>query len=250
MSGSAKPAVRSNFPTTRWSLVVRAGGATGVEGRNALAELLKQYMAPMRGHLINRKGVPPQDADDLLQAFLADRVLEDGLVSSADQARGRFRNFLLTALDHFTLNHYRGLRARKRSPGRRVLPVEGVCIADPAPSADEAFDIAWARQVIELAVAEMREECRVAGRLDVWGVFEARILLPTLESTEPTPYRELLKRFGFAAPSQATNILVTGHRMFRRALQSVVRRYEPNDNEADAELNDLRRSLGRGARSA
>jgi RNA polymerase sigma-70 factor (ECF subfamily) len=251
MSRSARSAVHSNFPTTRWSLVVRAGSGRGADGRNALAELLQQYLAPMRGHLINRKGVPPQDADDLLQAFLADRVLEDGLVASAVQSRGRFRSFLLTALDHFVLNHFRALRARKRSPKGCVMSMEEVCVVDPTTTADEAFDVAWARQVIELAVAEVREECRVADRPDVWGVFEARILRPSLEATEPTPYGELLERFGFASPAQASNILVTGNRMFRRALRAVVGRYEASDEEVDAELTDLRRLLGRGgARSA
>lgn len=247
-----RPAIQTlEFPTTQWSLIVRAGNNGGDCSRQAMAELLGRYLTPMRAHLVNRRHMHPVDADDLLQAFLADRVLEDELVSCAVQGRGRFRNFLLTALDHFVLNYFRSLQAQKRQPKGHRVSRELVDVVGGNGEAGQAFDVAWGREVIEQAVGEMREECIAARRPDVWGVFEARVLRPCLESVSPTPYRELVERFNFATPSQATNILVTGNRMFLRALKSVVGRYAKDGQAVEEELLDLQRILSSsGARSA
>jgi DNA-directed RNA polymerase specialized sigma24 family protein len=240
-----------NFPTTRWSLVVRASAVEDPTTRPALSQLLVNYLGPMRLHLITRNGVSPQETDDLLQSFVADRLLEDNLLASAIQGRGRFRNFLLTALDHFVFNHFRTLRAQKRRPKAGLISDEQVDLVDPAPPADKSFDRAWAREVLNQAVAAMREECRFENRPDVWGVFESRVLLPILESAKPIPYRDLVSRFGFASPSDASNVHVTGIRMFRRALRSVIGRYEPDKQGIEEELDDLRRILSNdGARYA
>jgi hypothetical protein len=60
-----------------------------------------------------------------------------------------------------------------------------------------------------------------------------------------------VERFNFATPSQATNILVTGNRMFLRALKSVVGRYAKDGQAVEEELLDLQRILSSsGARSA
>ncbi|HEV2687165.1 MAG TPA: hypothetical protein VGV35_01385, partial [Bryobacteraceae bacterium] len=70
------------FPTTQWSGVERAGHPNTL-GRLALGELLARYLAPLRAHLVLHKRLPPEVADDLLQSFISDRVLEQELVRSA-----------------------------------------------------------------------------------------------------------------------------------------------------------------------
>src|SRR5687768_6670248 len=78
------------FPTTHWTLVESAGSASDAERRAALGGLLARYLAPMRAYLIVSKRVAPDRADDLLQAFVADKVLEQGLLRRAERGRGRF----------------------------------------------------------------------------------------------------------------------------------------------------------------
>jgi RNA polymerase sigma-70 factor (ECF subfamily) len=176
---------------------------------------------------------------------MADRVLAEKLVAKADQARGKFRSFLVTALDNFVSNQRRAARALKRSP-RDERPVDpGPDIDDPSPCAPAAFDVAWAKQVLHQAVEEMREHCRRTRRDDVWGVFEGRVLLPTLGLAARVPYAQLVRQFNLESPAQASNVLITGNRMFRRALRSVVGRYERDDVDIDAEVADLRRTLAR-----
>jgi hypothetical protein len=110
----------------------------------------------------------------------------------------------------------------------------------------DTFDIAWARGVIDQAVTQMRAECEKSGRTDVWSVFEYRILEPTLEGSEPLSYQQLVERFGFRSPSEASNILVTAKRMYARTLRGVVGQYACDDGEVESEIAELRKILASG----
>ncbi len=85
--------------------------------------------------------------------------------------------------------------------------------------------------------------------MEVWGVFEVRILAPILQGTEPADYRELVERFGLRSPSQASNVLITGKRMFERVLRSVVAEYARDERDVDEEIGELREILARSKRT-
>src|SRR4051812_6658195 len=143
------------LPVTHWSLVSRAGRDDSVVRREALAELLGAYLAPMRSHLVVRKRIDPHRADDLVQGFIATQVLDSEMLSRADRGRGRFRTYLLTALDRYVLNQVRHDRAKKRfADGGGAAAIDAV----PEPVSgekppDRTFEIAWARSVVTQAIA-------------------------------------------------------------------------------------------------
>ena len=146
------------------------------------------------------------------------------------------------------------IRARIKQIIGNVAGLEPNRIGDEAKLRDELaqsglsnveFDIAWARQVLARAIDQMRAECVRSDRADLWGVFECRILGPLLDGTEPLEYQALVERFGLASPAQASNVLMTGKRMFARSLRSVVAEYERDESEIDAEIADLRKILSR-----
>jgi hypothetical protein len=112
-----------------------------------------------------------------------------------------------------------------------------------AHAAEQAFDVAWARQTLAEALQRLRAECGRKGRADLWGIFECRILEPTLNETEPPPYEQLVERFGMVSPSQASNLLITAKRMFTRVLAEVVRDTVSEEAEVQAEIRDLARIL-------
>lgn len=238
-----EPVSHEPFPVTHWSLVIRAGGDEGAAKRQALSALLKQYLPALRSHLVLRKRVPRHDAEDLLQAFLADKVLDRDLIAQADRDRGKFRTFLLTALDNFVKNQWRARLAGKRGASNTVpLDDEHDRGEEPLDPGD-AFDVEWARQVIRQAIDGMRRECEATGRNDIWGVFEARTLRPMLNSEEPVPYGRLVDQFGFSSPAQASNVLITANRMFARNLRAVVGTYELAGEDVEREIADLRKIL-------
>ena len=64
----------SQFPTTRWTLVVAAGHPRRTEARSALVSLCEGYWYPLYAYL-RRRGYPTDQAQDLTQEFFI-RVLE------------------------------------------------------------------------------------------------------------------------------------------------------------------------------
>jgi DNA-directed RNA polymerase specialized sigma24 family protein len=240
-----EPGVYRAFPVTQWSLVARAGDVDVATKRQALAELLGLYLPAIKSYLTLSKRIDPDRADDLVQSFLTGKVLEQDLIEHADQERGKFRTFLLTALDRFIVNQHRYERAQKRSPSQMGSIDDQPEPAQDASAPDETFDIAWAKQVLERTIERMRIECKGSGRTDIWQVFEARVLAPTLGQTEAMPYEELIQQAGFASPVQAANALVTAKRMFARTLRTVIGEYEGGDAEIDGEIDDLHAILAR-----
>jgi RNA polymerase sigma-70 factor (ECF subfamily) len=239
------PATFMPFPTTHWSLVARAGGGSLCERQRALADVLHGYMPALRAHLVFRRSLDRDRAEDVLQSFLTERVLEHEILSKADQQRGKFRTFLLTALDNFLWNEQRAARAAKRGPTAPMAldGEEALQVADEALTPDRRVEVAWARELLHEAVEQMRQHCLAIGRHDLWGVFEGRVLRATLGQGDAVSYDELVSRYHFASPSQASNVLVTANRSFIRILRGIIGRYEPDDEAIDAEVEELRNAL-------
>jgi RNA polymerase sigma-70 factor (ECF subfamily) len=243
MSGQQE-AHGQRFPTTSWSLVGRAGGAAGPSDRAALDQLLRQYLPALHQHLVFAKNLSPDQADDVLHDFVAGKILERELIAQADRDLGKFRTFLLTALNRYWLNRVRAARTRKRAAAEGAQPL-GDRVEQLAMQNDEtrAFEVAWARNVLSEALTHMQTHCEQTGRGDLWGVFEARVVRPSLSGCPPTDYDELVVRFQFRSPSQACNVLATAKRMFARTLRAVVAEYARDPQEIDEELRDLQSAL-------
>ena len=60
----------ASFDTTRWSLVLAAGGGDRAAAQAALASLCESYWYPLYAY-VRRRGRSPDDARDLTQAFFA-----------------------------------------------------------------------------------------------------------------------------------------------------------------------------------
>ena len=227
------------FPSTHWSLVGRAAASDLAASRGALATLLNRYLLPMKVYLVRKRRLSGEEADDLLQSFVGEKVLDGEFVAAADQKRGRFRSFLLTSLDHFLIDQVRRRKGHVWAGDEEAL--------DPAaPQGSDPFDVEWARQVINEALRRMEDECRAAGRADVWAMFERRVVGPTLLDRPAPPYEQLVAEIGFASPTQASNCLVTAKRMFARTLRDVVTEYAGEDANVEAELRDLMSILSGG----
>src|SRR4051812_9741719 len=94
----------SGFHTTRWSLIQAAGLDPTGASRQALGTLCETYWHPVYA-FVRRNGYDPDQSQDLTQGFFA-RLLEKNALSAADQSRGRFRSFLLTAVKNFLANEW------------------------------------------------------------------------------------------------------------------------------------------------
>jgi DNA-directed RNA polymerase specialized sigma24 family protein len=111
-----KPAGSSAFPSTHWSQIYLASQADQAEGKQALNELLAVYSGPLLTYLKGHFAVSQQDAEDLLQSFMLNRVLEKRLLAKAKEGLGRFRGFICGTLHRFAIDVLRHQNGPTRQP--------------------------------------------------------------------------------------------------------------------------------------
>lgn len=164
------PSGDSRFHTTLWSVVLRAGGGEDGPKHAALDHLCRLYWKPLFVYCLG-KGLKPEDAEDLTQAFFA-RLLARDTLRVADPARGRFRAFLLTSFKHFIAGE--GDRARAQRRGGDVVHFSfdvdftnsAWPVHSPEMSPELAYDRQWALDLIERATAALRAEYESADKGD------------------------------------------------------------------------------------
>ena len=242
-SFSAPPSHAARFATTHWSHVLAAGGTNSHAGRPALCRLLETYWYPLYA-FIRRKGRDADDACDLTQEFLA-RLLERNLLSAADPAKGKFRTFLLTALDRFLVDEWRREGRQKRGGGSvplslSVLDAEGRYRLEPADTAtpERLYERRWAMTLLDQALKHLEEECTAAGR----GALFAAVK-PVLVGEDPLrPYAAIAAEFKIKEGALKTQI----HRLrsrFRTILRAEIAQTLSDPTDVDEEIQHLFRSL-------
>lgn len=88
------------FPTTRWSLVLKAK-RSDPESKRALDDLCRAYWSPLL-KTAQRRGYSSHEAEDLVQGFFQ-QVLDKELFSRACPEKGKLRASLQTAFRHHLL---------------------------------------------------------------------------------------------------------------------------------------------------
>jgi|SRR5271165_2932728 len=158
----------SQFPTTRWTLVVAAGNPERKEARAALVSLCENYWYPLYAYL-RRRGHSADQAQDLTQEFFI-RLLEGRYLGHADPEKGRFRAFIMTSLKFFVADEVDRQLAHKRGGGL-LVPLEfpaGEERYQREPVDDETperiFERRWALDVLDRVVEKLRNEFVQHGR--------------------------------------------------------------------------------------
>jgi RNA polymerase sigma factor (sigma-70 family) len=154
------------FTTTRWSVVLRAGENDPQTAIAALEQLARAYWYPLYA-FVRRKGHSSEDAADLTQDFFA-KLLRADFLAGLDPKKGRFRSFLLTALNHFLIDEWKRIQTHKRGGGRTVLSLDAdigeegelkyeVESRDAGP--EKLFDKTWAERILQTVLHRLEQEC-------------------------------------------------------------------------------------------
>jgi RNA polymerase sigma-70 factor (ECF subfamily) len=163
------------FATTRWSLVRAAGNGGSPEAEAALETLCRGYWRPIYV-FIRRFGHDAETAQDLTQVFFQ-RLLSRNYPGQADPRKGRFRSFLLVALNHFLIDERARSRARKRGGDCEIISIDALGEEDRLASepVDEVtpetlFERRWTRTILDAAERRLEEEFASGGKSALWGV--------------------------------------------------------------------------------
>src|SRR5882724_4375814 len=201
------------FATTHWSVVLAARHKDSPEADAALAELCRTYWYPLYA-FVRRKGYSPHDAQDLTQSFFA-RLLEKNYVAHADRERGRFRTFLLAALNHFLADEWDKTQRLKRGGSREIISFDAASAEEryrmePIDQLDAAklYERRWVTTLFDQVLARLEDESRDSGKGQLFDGLKSSLLAEDSGSS----YAQLGARLGLkeGAVKQAV------HRMRRR----------------------------------
>jgi DNA-directed RNA polymerase specialized sigma24 family protein len=233
---------RPNFDTTQWGLVIAASAEGAGEARAALEELYRLYCYPVYS-FIRRRGHGRQDAQDLTQDFFV-HLLEKGTLARADAQRGRFRSFLLGALDYFLAHAAERARAGKRGGGCQWVFLDDDAAENSyqlaAPegiTAEKVFEARWAATILEATLARLRGELQSEGK---GHLFET--LKDFLTGQEDVSYQKVADVLNLSLGALKTAI----HRLrgrYRALLREEVGRTVAKPAEVEEELRYLRAAL-------
>jgi RNA polymerase sigma-70 factor (ECF subfamily) len=135
---------------TPWSDLDQAHGTMLPSLDAARRRLLQHYSSAVYSYLIGAVR-DPNVADDLFQEF-ALRLMR-GAFRGADPRRGRFRDFLKTALGHLVTDHYR--RQRRVGLPYRGFPEPATSARPALAEAEERFAEEWRTRLIDRTFAAL-----------------------------------------------------------------------------------------------
>ncbi len=179
-------AAAADFRTTHWSVVLRAGQTGKPESAHALETLCQTYWYPIYVY-VRRDGHDPHSAQDLTQEFFA-RLLRLNSLAAVGPQKGKFRTFLLASLKHFLADAWDAATAAKRGGGRPPVSLDEAGAEaryrlepalDPAP--DVAFDRRWVVALLERALANLRQEYAVIGKIPTFDALKIFLESPAAD---------------------------------------------------------------------
>ena len=246
--------VQEAFLTTHWSLIDGVRSSENEDGERALIDvLLKRYWKPVYCYL-RRKGYDNEYAKDLSQGFFHEVVLGRDLFEKADPTKGRFRSFLLIALNRYLATLHAAENAQKRIPREKLVSLDMVAPSEFRQAAsdftpEESFDYAWVSALLERVLDEVETRCYEDGKGVHWHVFREKVLAPIMEGADSPAMGDLCQKYEIDDPHTASNMIITVKRRFRTILRNHLRETVVSDGEVDDELEQISQFLPRIAQS-
>ena len=235
------------FVTTCWNLVLASGQPAN--NREALEELCRIYWRPVFA-FVRRRGYSAADAQDLTQDFFL-ALLSRDFLRRAEPSRGRFRSFLMVALENFLSDARTHARAQKRGGQVSFISWEN-CQTDDSESQvgdaeawppSKTFDVRWAQALLAQVMTSLRAaHARSSTRAES---FEALRPFLTVDPDAST-YAKIGDQLGL--PSGTVRVAVSRLRQqYRTLLREEVARTVESSADIDDELRYLGELLRKGA---
>jgi RNA polymerase sigma-70 factor (ECF subfamily) len=228
----------SRFPTTRWTLLLSAR-QDPASRRDALEQLCATYWRPVYFY-VRRRGLDRAAAEDAVQDVFM-RLLESDALARLDPARGRFRGYLRTVVDHSLATRHERAQALKRGGGLTfvALDLEGADadLQHVPEDPERAFDREWALGVMDRALRRLRADYEDGRRKG-----DADTVLRFFSLEEAPSYAEAAAACGMT-PAQFKAAVHRARVRYRELVAEEVQATLAQPAEEGAELDELRRAL-------
>lgn len=241
---SAMPSIE--LVTTHWSIILEAVSADDKQSVDALEQLARTYHYPVYAE-IRRQGHPHETAEDLTQGFF-EKLLASNLLARADRAKGRFRNYLFTALNHFLADQWRYQARQRRGGGQPLLSLndeeirerynlEPMDLRSPAELYERRFAVA----LLETVLGRLERDFASFGSAELFR--ELQVFLTGEEEDIPA-YAALGKRLGLTEGAIKSAVYRL-RRRYRELLREEIAHIVATLEDVEDELRHLFRILAR-----
>ena len=229
----------SLFSPTRGSLLVALREGDARSRGQAHETLCATYWYPLYCYA-RRYGLGPEDAQDVVQDFLATAV-ERKVFERSEPGKGRLRAFLLGGLKHQVSEWRRGQRAEKRGGGVAPLPLhapesEERYATEPADDCtpEQIFARRWAQTILGKVRTELAADWAARGKPAVFAALDPYLLSELAQ--------ECCARLAGELGLTESNVKVTLHRLrqeFSERLRAWVAQTVASPREVSSEMAEL-----------
>ena len=222
-----------HFPTTEATWIVDRLAESDGGARELRETLMERYREPLlvyvRGSTLRELG----EADELVHGFFAYFFADLRNLERWAESGTRLRRWMMNGL----VLHARGLR-RDAARNRETADLSGIAPrAASEPSAEQAFEAAWARSLLSDAATAVQAELVAEGRVASWEVFRRHII-------DGEAYAVCCPPLGLTADDGRTATRMVSLRI-RRTLRELLLQEGTPDGEIAGELRALEALLAR-----
>lgn len=226
--------------------MLTAGRHDTTRANVALEKLCKTYWYPLYAY-VRRRGHSPHDAQDLTQGFFA-CLLERQSLANADPNKGRFRSFMLGAMNYFLASEWAKMQTQKRGGGHQILSLDLAAAeqrfdlesADNS-TPDRAFDKEWATALLDKVLGQLEEEFRREKKIQLFDTLKQTLA----GSRESQPYATLAAQLNMNEGAVKTAV----HRLrkrYRELLQGEIANTVTSPEEVKQEMSYLFKVMADG----
>jgi RNA polymerase sigma-70 factor (ECF subfamily) len=133
-----------------WTVVLQARRQDTARAMVALTRLCQSYWYPLYAY-VRLRGHSPEEAKELTQEFFA-RLLQNKTLAYMKRDCGKFRSFLMSAMNHFLVDEARKGRLAKPEP-----------LGD-SPLTEKMFEQNWALAVANVVYDRLKREYEDLGK--------------------------------------------------------------------------------------
>ena len=231
------------FPVTKWSKIINLKTSDDSRKDLIINELLERYWKPIYCYL-RSKGYDNETAKDMTQGFFQEVVLGRKLIQKAEQTKGRFRTFLLTAIDRYIIDLHRYEATSKRKPHGQMFQLSNVDLSSvPSITSDstpeQSFHIAWISNLLDQVLCEVKNEFFDNNKQLHWQVFDDKILKPIIKSSKPPSLKDMCAKYGINSDKRVSNMIITVKRRLRKSLERCLRQFARSDSQVKQEILEM-----------